>query len=255
MISAGFSDHFSTQARTYARARPTYPPALFQWLAAECTRTECVWDCATGNGQAAIALADHFKKVVATDASSAQLAQAPARTNVDYRVATADCSGLPAASVDLVTVAQALHWFDVERFYAEARRVARPDALIAVWTYGRLQLDAPALDTLMQQFYDERIAPCWPPERSHIEDGYARLPFPFEQRSAPAFEMTVQWPLTQLLDYVRSWSATPAYIARHGVDPALELEALLAPLFGPAEALQRVRWPLQLRVGYLHRPA
>ena len=255
MSDRPYADHFSTQARAYAGSRPTYPPELTAWLFAQCPGHHTVWDCATGNGQAALALAEHFDAVIATDASAAQLAQAPAHPRVDYRCAPAEASGLAASSVDLVTVAQALHWFDLERFYAEVRRVTKPDGLLAVWTYGRLQLDDPALDAPMQAFYDTRIAPCWPAERAHIEDQYARLPFPFERVATPAFHMSVSWPLMQLLEYVRSWSATPVYIARHGTDPAHELAEQLAPLWGDSETRHTVRWPLTLQLGRVHATA
>jgi SAM-dependent methyltransferase len=219
---------------------------LFDWLAAIAPRRSLAWDCAAGSGQATLDLAARFEHVIATDASRAQIEAAPAHPGVEYRVATAEDSGLPAASADLVVVAQALHWFDLERFCAEARRVLAQDGVIAVWSYGMMQID-PALDPLLQAFYSETVGPYWPPERKLVEDGYADLPFPFHELATPAFEMQSRWSLEQLLGYLRSWSATSRFLAAHGYDPVAELARDLAPLWGEGQRL--VKWPLALRAG------
>jgi SAM-dependent methyltransferase len=238
-----FSDHFSGVAQTYVASRPQYPPTLFDWLARHCPQRQLVWDCATGNGQAAVGLAEHFACVVATDASAAQIAVAESHPRITYQVATADDSGLPDQSADLVAVAQALHWFEPERFYREARRVLRPNGLIAVWTYGRAHLANPDLESVLQNFY-ERIAPYWPPERAHIETGYRDLPFPFARLDVPRFEMTVQWPLSRVLGYARSWSACKGWESVHGTDAVQWLADQLTPLWGPEETCRDVVWPL-----------
>lgn len=245
-MSKAFNDHFKTVSAHYASSRPTYPSELFAWLAGQCAARELAWDCATGNGQAALDLAGHFRRVVASDASAAQLAAASAHSHVEYRVAPAEASGLPEGAVDLVTVAQALHWFDLDAFHAEVRRVLKPDGLLAVWSYGVLSVEGEALDRHVQRFYWEEIGPYWPAERRHVENGYRELPFPFHPVAAPAFAMRVQWDLAHFLGYLRSWSATARYVQTHGQDPVETLATRLAPLWGETRT---VSWPLALRVG------
>lgn len=248
-MSEAFSDHFSSIAATYAGFRPRYPAALFAWLAAQAPADGLAWDCATGNGQAAGDLAAHFKRVIATDASPAQIAAALPSPRVQYRVAPAEASGVPAAAVDLITVAQALHWFDLERFYAEAHRVLKPGGVLAVWSYGMLVTDLAAVNAGVDFFYRHIIGPYWPPERVHVERGYRDLPFPFREMSAPVFTMESAWTLPELLGYLRSWSATCRYSAAQGRDPVDTLADELAPLWGPSQRRRRVQWPLSMRVG------
>jgi SAM-dependent methyltransferase len=247
-----FKDHFSGQAATYAEFRPEYPPALFDFAASLVARRNVAWDCGTGSGQAAVALAGHFARVVATDASEAQIDAARARrphARVEYRVAPAEDSRLPDASVDLVTVAQSLHWFDLPRFYAEVRRVVAPGGALAVWTYGDAVLDEPALDETLQRFNRVTVGPYWPPERRLVDEGYRTLPFPFAETSAPAFTLERAWTLGELAGYLRSWSATARYAAAQGVDPVAPLEAELATRWGAPDVRRVVRWPLTIRAG------
>jgi SAM-dependent methyltransferase len=244
-----FSDHFAPVAASYADFRPTYPAALFAWLATLVPRHELAWDCAAGSGQASLDLATHFALVVATDASQAQLDAAPPHPRIEYRVAPAEASGLPDAAVDLVTVAQALHWFDLAGFYAEVRRVLQPGGVLAVWTYGVLTVEGAAVDALVQHFYHDTVGPYWPAERRHVETGYRSLPFPFREIAAPPFAMAARWTLPQLLGYFRSWSATGRFIAATGQDPVAALAERLAPLWGDPQQPRTVTWPLSLRVG------
>lgn len=248
-MSGNFKDHFSTVAQHYADCRPSYPPELFVWLAAQCAARDLAWDCGAGSGQAAMELARHFDRVIATDASAAQIAQAMPHARVEYRVASAEHSGLPNHCADLVTVAQALHWFDLERFYAEVRRVLKPGGVIAVWTYGVQQVESEAVNALVQQFYAEEVGPYWPPERHHVETGYRELAFPFQNIKPPNFAMRQRWNLEQLLGYFRSWSATARYLKERGVDPVGTLEPRLRAVWGAPEGLRTVTWPLALRVG------
>jgi SAM-dependent methyltransferase len=248
-MTATFKDHFSGVAKVYAEARPRYQADLFAWLAGQCRGHDLAWDCATGSGQAATHLANHFAHVAATDASAAQIAAAEANPRIAYSVAPAEASGLETASADLVTVAQALHWFDIERFYAEARRVLKPGGVIAVWCYGVFRAADPAVDRAAQRFYSETVGPYWPPERVIVESGYATLPFPFEPIEAPRFEMITNWTLAELAGYWRSWSATARYQAATGLDPVTPLEAELEALWGDPAAPMRIDWPLSLRVG------
>jgi SAM-dependent methyltransferase len=249
MPGPAFKDHFSRLAAAYASFRPHYPPALFEYLARSCARRELAWDCACGSGQATLDLAYHFASVVATDASAAQIAAAPPRANVSYRVAPAVASGLRDESADLVCVAQALHWFDLEPFYAEVRRVLRARGVLAVWTYGVLHLEGEELDERLQQFYWRTLGPYWPAERKLVEEGYRSLPFAFAEHAPPVFEMQESWSLPQLLGYVRSWSASGRYLERHALDPAVALAESLGSLWGDAHEPRPIRWPLSLRIG------
>jgi SAM-dependent methyltransferase len=221
---------------------------MFQFLADVAPEHELVWDCATGSGQAAVPLADHFARVIATDASAQQIANAEPHPQVEYRVAQAEQSGLESHSVDLVTVAQALHWFDVDAFHAEARRVLKPDGIIAVSCYTFLEV-APEIDAIVNRFYFETVGPYWPPERAIIENGYRDLPFPFPQIPAPQFRIEAHWSVEQLTGYLRTWSATQKFIAARGYDPVGETERALRQVWGKADAQRLVVWPLLLRVG------
>ncbi|HEY4872896.1 MAG TPA: class I SAM-dependent methyltransferase [Steroidobacteraceae bacterium] len=244
-----FKDHFSRLAAGYASFRPHYPAALFDYLAQSCSRHEFAWDCACGSGQATLDLAQRFDTVLATDASAAQLAAAPAHANVRYRVARADESGLERASVDIVTVAQALHWFDLASFYAEVERVLRSAGVLAVWTYGVPHVAGKRVDQLMQAYYWDTLKTYWPAERRLVESGYRTLPFVFAELDPPSFEMHEDWSLAELMGYVRSWSATGRYVEVNAVDPAVALEESLAPIWGEPDERRRISWPLSLRVG------
>jgi SAM-dependent methyltransferase len=216
-------DHFGKVAASYAEHRPTYPAGQFHWLAEECASHDMAWDCGAGNGQASIALANHFDKVIATDLSDSQIANAKTHARVEYRVATAEASGLPSSCADIVTIAQALHWFDLEKFYSEVRRVLKPDGLIAAWSYGMIVVTNDATNDCLQHFYRHVIGPYWPPERHHVETGYRDLAFPFERIKTPNLTMNVEWTLNQLLGYLRSWSASARYHSATGIDAVNEL--------------------------------
>ncbi len=240
-----FKDHFSRDAAAYVEYRPRYPGALFAWLATQAPSRQLAWDAGTGNGQAAVALAEYFSRVVATDPSDKQLAEAPARPKVEYRQA-AEEAGLPEGSVDLVTVAQALHWFNRDRFWAEARRVLRPRGVIAIWCY-QLQRVSPGVDRLIHRFYHDTIGPWWPPDRKLVEEGYRTIEFPFAEIAPPEFSMTAEWTLEQQLGYIGTWSAVSRMREATGQDPVAELRAELEQAWGGGRRL--VSWPLSLRVG------
>jgi SAM-dependent methyltransferase len=244
-----FKDHFSRLAASYASFRPRYPAALFDYLAQSCRRREFAWDCACGSGQATLDLAQRFATVVATDASAAQLAAAPPHANVRYRVAPAAQSGLESACADIVTVAQALHWFDLEPFYAEVKRVLRPAGVLAAWTYGVLHVAGERIDRLMQEYYWDTLKTYWPAERQLVESGYRTLPFVFAELDPPHFEMHEHWSLPELIGYVRSWSATGRYLEANAVDPAVALEESLAGIWGAPDERRQISWPLSLRIG------
>jgi|SRR5688572_16814352 SAM-dependent methyltransferase len=239
---------FTSVARAYATFRPGYPPELFAWLAGAASSLDAVWDCGCGSGQASVPLAGHFQVVHATDVAAEQIAAAKPHPRVRYSVAPAEASGLPGGSVDLVTVAQALHWFDVEAFYAEARRVARPGALIAIWTYPRPRFADANLDRVFLDFYTDVVGPYWPPERRHVEANYTTLPFPFREMGHPQFGFDFDWTLEQVIGYVSSWSATARYRAALETDPAPLLQESLGAIWPGMGATARLRMPLALRV-------
>lgn len=241
-----FKDHFSGHSGLYSRYRPYYPEALYRFLADAAPSRGLAWDCATGSGQAALGLSHYFDGVIATDASAAQLEKAAAAENIVYRLAPAEASGLDDNSIDLVTVAQALHWFDIDAFYEEAGRVLRPTGILAVWNYNMLQCE-PAIDALLEHFYSEIVGPWWPPERTLIENDYKALPFPFVEQPSPDFAMHSKWDLNQLLGYLRTWSAVQRYFRDKGSDPVTLIEGELSRLWGPAETKRPIHWPLALR--------
>ena len=239
--------HFSSVASEYAAYRPSYPPALFDWLADVSPATGVAWDCGAGSGQAARDLARRFGCVVATDASRAQLGAGIGARGVAAWAATAERSGIRTARVDLIAVAQALHWFDLAAFYPEARRVLRPAGVLAAWTYADPRLDG-APGPVLEGFADE-MRLWWPPQRVLVDSGYRTIPFPFEELPAPAFVMTAEWPLEAVIGYLGTWSAVGAYRARHGLDPLPSLRAALTAAWGDPTATRRVTWTLSVRVG------
>ena len=248
-MSSSFSDHFSSFASRYAGFRPHYPEALFDYLATLVPRSSTVWDCAAGNGQASVDLARKFDRVIATDASREQIGSAAPRPNIDYRVATAEESGLPDQSVSLVTVAQAFHWFQFDRFHAEAKRVLRPGGTLAVWAYGVNEVGSGALNDVVQNFYANTVGPYWPPERKWVEEGYRTIPFPFREIEPPAIRMEARWTLEQLLGYFSTWSATNRYINATGHNPIESLSEELQRHWGDPKEPRLVVWPLTMRVG------
>lgn len=245
-VGSEFKDHFSGHAAEYASYRPSYPPELFEFLAGAAPASAQAWDCATGNGQSALGLVKYFECVVATDASSRQLAAAQSHERVDYRLEHAESTSLPDASCDLVAVAQAVHWFDRGRFYAEVRRVARPESLIAVWTYDVMRVDR-KVDCLLDVLHAETVGAYWPLERELVDSRYASLGFPFREFDVPSFEMEHRWTVEHALRYLSTWSAVRRFVADRGHDPLDQLEAELRTAWGPGS--RQVVWPLTVRVG------
>lgn len=243
-----FHDHFSERASAYARFRPSYPEALFAWLAEQSPHRTLAWDAGTGSGQAATGLARHFARVVATDPSHAQLAEARPDPRVEYRPGVEGESGLPDRSVDLATAAQALHWFDLQSYYKEVARVLRPGGLLAVWCYG-LHRVTPEIDRVFDRFYGETVGPWWPPERIEVETGYSRLPFPWPETTPPSLAITAELDLPGLLAYVATWSAVRRKISATGTDPVAELGKELPLSWGDPSTVRSVRWPLSIRAG------
>lgn len=245
-----FRDHFSSSSPAYARFRPRYPGALFNWIASASHGRRRVWDCATGTGQAAAGLARHFDLVVATDASAAQLAQAEAHPRIRYVRSTAEASGLASRSMDAITVAQAIHWFDLPAFFEEAARVGRPGALVAAWTYGNPSVDE-AVDAVIEPFYRDVVGPYWPPERRMIERLYADVRLPFTPVDAPPMELTQPMTLDALAGYVDTWSAVVRYRGELGKDPLPALVDALRLAWGDPASSKVTRWPMAIRAGRL----
>jgi SAM-dependent methyltransferase len=247
-----FKDHFSGHAVDYAKFRPHYPGELFEYLVSISPRHELAWDCATGNGQAAVGLARHFGSVIATDASAQQIESADPDDRISYRVALAEASGIDSASVDLILVAQALHWFDLDAFFTEAKRVLKEDGVLAITSYKVLEI-APEIDAIIWKFYRETTGPFWPPERELVETDYNDIQFPFPELSPVPFEMREQWNLDQLAGYLRTWSATQKFIAARGFDPVDSLMEELGAVWNNPEQVREIKWPLHLRVGVRQR--
>lgn len=247
-MSSSFPDHFSAVAGAYADFRPRYPDALFDWLAAAVDHHRLALDVATGSGQAVAGLVDRFTQVLACDASAGQLAHMPAWENVETRCEPAEQLSAADDSVDLLTVAQALHWFDHPRFFAEAMRVLRPGGVMAAWCYQQFTSDDAALDLVLETYYHDVVGAYWPPQRAWVEQGYATLDWPFAELPTPAFTLEADWSRAQLLGYLGSWSATRLAGEATGRDPRAAIVPALERLWPDGET-RRLRWPLKLRAG------
>jgi SAM-dependent methyltransferase len=252
MTNSGFKDHFSASAAEYATFRPKYPAELIDFVASLPERRGCVWDCATGNGQAALPLAERFDRVVATDASAEQIAHATPHARVSYSVAPADTSGLDDASVDLVTVAQSLHWLPFDRFYAEVRRVTVLRGVLAVWCYTRPVLEG-EIDAILLRYYSETCGPYWPADRKLVDEGYRSIPIPIDEVAAPTLNIESHLSLAEFGGYVRTWSATHRLAKAIGRDPVVDLEAALRAAWGRDGERRLVRWPIHVRAGRVQR--
>ena len=244
-----FKDHFSDRAALYAAYRPRYPESLFEFVAGLTRQHRVALDYGTGNGQAAVGLVPHFDRVIATDPSAEQLKNATQHERIEYRVGRAESSGQAARSVDLVTAAQALHWFDATAFFAEAKRVLVKDGAIAIWGYGDPMLDSPALDNTLHAFNRGVLEQYWFPERKLLLDGYRAIPFPFDEVTVPRLELEKRWNLAELAGYLRTWSSTARYVTEHGIDPVITVENSLATDWGDPGAPRLIRWPLHIRAG------
>jgi SAM-dependent methyltransferase len=244
---AAFQDHFSGHAASYAAYRPTYPKAMFEWLARESPSRAFAWDCATGNGQAAVLLAEFFDHVEATDASEGQIANATPHPRVTYRVAESQASGLADDSVDLVTVAQALHWLPFEGFYREAERVLKPGGLLAVWGYNFYFCDH-ALDGLLREVLYPQIASYWPPDRKWVDERYRTVPFPFAEVRTPEFFIEVHWTVDDLVGYITTWSAVQRWRKALGDDGWVAAERAIRAAWVDGDR-RKFLIPMDLRVG------
>jgi SAM-dependent methyltransferase len=244
-------DRFSNHAGAYAQFRPVYPEVLYDFVLSHVKGRELAWDCGTGNGQVAVRLAEHFKQVIATDLSEKQLSHAVQKENIQYKVSRAEQSGLADNSVDLITVAQALHWFDTDAFFREVHRVAKQGALLACWGYGLLTIE-PAIDELIGEFYKNTIGPYWEKERSHIDTAFNEIDFPFTALEAPTCNIDVQWSYEHLIGYLNTWSSVQKYIQQHQTNPVESLAAKLKAHW-PEGAIKQVRFPIFVKAGLIKK--
>lgn len=245
---------FAANAGAYAAFRPTYPSVLFDWLAQRCAQRERALDIGCGNGQAARALRMHFDEVIGCDASVEQLSSGEDWQGV--RRLAADAEQIPVAdgSLDLVVVAQALHWFATHVFFEEIRRVLRPEGFFCAWCYSLLSV-TPAIDELIGTLHGDTLRGCWPEGRRSVDAGYRDIEVPFARLAAPAFALETRWNLAQLVGYLRTWSAVAKYRQLHASDPVDALLAELSSRWGAPETTRTIRWPLHLIAGYPHRCA
>ncbi|HLG38282.1 MAG TPA: class I SAM-dependent methyltransferase [Chitinophagaceae bacterium] len=241
-----FKDHFSSNAYNYARFRPGYPKELFSFLASLTNDHLYAWDCGTGNGQAAIELAQYYDKVIATDPSAEQVKNSFPHPKVEYRVEPAEQNTIQSDSLDLLTVSNALHWFNWDVFYKEVPRVLKKDGIIAAWAYATPFVN-PEVDKILKHFHDNVIGPFWQHENRLVEYGYKDVPFPFERISAPEFVYEKQMTLDEFIGFLNTWSATQRYILANKINPTDELKSLLSNVWDGAE--KKVNWNLILRVG------
>jgi SAM-dependent methyltransferase len=243
-----FRDHFSKQAKVYSQHRPGYPAALFEYLASLAPSHDLAWDCGTGNGQAALELAKLFRQVIATDASSKQIEHAFPHERVDYRVEKSESTTIETGTVDLITVGTAVHWFDFEGFYGEVRRVAKPKAILAVWTYELPKLE-PRVDDWLEHILRITLKAYWPDRFDYVDKRYRTLPFPFEEIQPPRFAMETRWDLNCLVGFVASWSGTRRFIDTVGHHPFENQLDKLQQIWGDESLEKLLNWPLHLRVG------
>jgi ubiquinone/menaquinone biosynthesis C-methylase UbiE len=247
-VNKGFQDYFSASASAYAQHRPTYPQELVDFLVRSCAHPGVAWDCGCGSGQLSVLLANRFQHVLATDPSEQQLANAKQHPRVEYRLGSAEASGLTDRSVDLSVAAQAAHWFDLPAYYAEVRRVTKPGGIVALITYGNMVADEAVL-RLLQHFYKDVTGPYWPPGRKHVEEGYRSFAFPFGELPTPQLEIHREWDLPATIGYVETWSATTALRQAKGDAPIEKFRRDLAEAWGSKETVRLIRWPLSIRLG------
>jgi ubiquinone/menaquinone biosynthesis C-methylase UbiE len=254
-----FKDLFSSNSKEYASSRPKYPRSLFEFLVGLVQHRKLAWDCATGNGQAAVFLSEYFEHVIASDASKDQIENAQLRNNILYEIFPAERTNLADSSVDLITIAQALHWFDLDDFYKEAKRVLRKDdnessgwggGVIAAWAYGLHSL-SPEIDNIMRLLYEDILGPYWPKERKIVENKYQDIPFPFQEIDTPVFQIELNWSLSELIGYLYTWSSVQKFIEKNNSDPVKQVYDDLTAAWGEKKTWhkRRVVWPIYMRVG------
>lgn len=244
-----FKDNFSKQAEVYVKFRPTYPKELFEFLHGLTAEHQLAWDCGTGNGQSAIKLTNYYEKVYATDPSQEQIKNAIPHDRIVYEVENAESpSALVDNSVDLITVAQAVHWFDFEKFYGQVKRVSKKNGIISVWAYGIPTINE-ELDSIIKDFHDNIVGEFWLPENKLIEKEYSTIPFPFDKVKTPDFFIQKQVTLSETVGHLRTWSATQKYIDKYNENPLERLSQKLKEHWNDIETEKKITWKLILKVG------
>lgn len=246
-MSIKFKDHFSEQSDNYDKYRPQYPEQMFSYLSSISKSHQMAWDCATGTGQSAICLSKFYSKIIGTDASKSQIESATRNDKVEYIVAPAENTDLEKDSIDLITVAQALHWFDLDRFTEEVDRVLKNQGVLAVWTYNLLQIQED-IDEVINHLYGVVLKDYWPKERGLVEEGYDSIQFPYTPLHVPSFHMTAEWNMFQLLGYLNTWSAVKKYQLEIGINPIDSIYENILGLWGEPEKVVPITWPLSLKV-------
>jgi SAM-dependent methyltransferase len=248
LTTMDFKDNFSKQSGIYARFRPQYPPELYTYLASLTTQHETAWDCGTGNGQAAIGLAELYQHIIATDPSEQQIANAFSHPNITYKVEKAEETSIPDHSIDLVTVANALHWFDFEAFYKEVRRTLKPNGIIAAWAYQNPSI-SPELDSIITKLHDEILGNYWLTENRYVEKAYTTIPFPFKEIESPQFYSEKTMDLNDFVGFLNTWSATQRFIRQNNTNPVDMLYEELLNSWGVIDHKKTISWKLILKVG------
>jgi ubiquinone/menaquinone biosynthesis C-methylase UbiE len=251
-VSGGFIDNFSTHSKEYSFSRPTYPDSLFEFLNTVTPQKNLAWDCATGNGQAAIGLGKYFKKVIASDASKNQILHGFRRENIEYKVFEAENAELDNDSVDIVTVAQALHWFDFDKFYSNVKRIGKKDGIIAVWSYDMHKIN-PQIDKITNRLDvdGEILSSYWDKEAKYVKERYKTITFPFKEISVPVFKTTLYWNLHQLWDYMKTWSSVKKYHSENKRDPLDLVKPEVKALWEDEFDKKEVTWNINMRAGII----
>lgn len=243
---SSFKDLFSVQASNYAKYRPNYSEELFKYLSSLTEQHKLAWDVGCGNGQASVELAKFYKLVAATDPSAKQIEAGIPKNNIQYTVGSAESSHLNNQSVDLITVAQAFHWFKQPQFFAEVQRVTKPKAVLAIWCYELAQVNA-EVDAKVMELYEGVLGSYWEKERKLVEEGYRNEKIPFDEIKAPQFKLHADWSLDHLVGYFSTWSALQTYIKKNGVNPLENFYPELKKIWG-SDAAKPITWNLSLRV-------
>ena len=248
----GFIDNFSTQSKNYSYSRPTYPQSLFKFLSTVTLQNNLAWDCATGNGQAAIGLAKYFNKVIASDSSRNQIQYAFQRENIDYKVFQAENAEIDSDSVDIVTVAQALHWFDFDKFYSNVKRVGKKGGIIAVWSYDMHKIN-PQIDKITKRLDvdGDILGSYWDKEARYVKEKYETITFPFREISVPVFKTTLHWNLNQLWDYMKTWSSVKEHYSENKQDPLDLVKLEVSALWGEEFDKKQITWNINIRAGVI----
>lgn len=243
-------DNFSIQSDNYAKYRPAYPTEFYDYLYSLIPASHAAWDCGTGNGQVAFELAKKFDHVFASDISESQIKNALQSKNIVYSIQAAELTSFKNDQFDLIIVAQAIHWFDFDKFYSEVRRTGKSNAILCVLGYGKIEISE-EMNRVINNFYRNVIGSYWDKERKYIDENYKTIPFPFEEYTAPDFVNKIQWSLEYLIGYLNTWSAVKHFISKNNYNPLDALKKEIEILWGDSEE-REVRFPLLLRIGKIH---